>query len=93
MITNIYKAIGRSKPELCVFVDLAKAFDTVSHKLLLEKLEISGIRGITVELFQSYLTNLQQKVIIDDVTGQEITVIFSVPQGTVLEPVLFTIYE
>lgn len=92
LTSKIYNAMDHSKPAICVFVDLAKAFDTVSHKLLLEKLEKLGIRGNTLQLFRNYLTNRKQMVMIDDIMSNEKTVIYGVPQGTVLGPVLFTIY-
>ena len=53
---DIYEAMDNSKPSLCIFIDLAKAFDTINHKEILEKLENYGIRGICHDLMKSYLS-------------------------------------
>lgn len=77
---------------LAVFLDLSKAFDTVEHHTLLQKLENFGIRGIALELFKSYLSNRTQSVKIRDSISQSGVVECGVPQGTVLGPILFLIY-
>ena len=75
-----------------VFVDLEKAFDTVNHSLLCEKLKYYGLRGNINLLIQSYLTNRYQFVSINgfnsDLRGLEC----GVPQGSSLGPLLFLIY-
>ena len=55
-------AIEKNRFVLSVFIDLAKAFDTIDHNILLARLANYGIRGITLELFRSYLSSRQQFV-------------------------------
>ena len=84
----IYKNLDKSKPIIATYIDLAKAFDTVNHKLLLDKLEKYGIRGSVLELIRSYLTGRKQKVRIDDKTSTEKIIDTGIPQGTILGPLL-----
>ena len=83
-------------------LDLSKAFDLVDHNILLEKMNTIGIRGIAYKWFQSYLTQLAQKVEITNLNyktnelsnylSQEKYIKYGVPQGSVLGPILFLIY-
>lgn len=75
-----------------VFLDLAKAFDTVSPKILLSKLEKNGIRGLALKWFHSYLENRRQRIKIDDQLSNHSFVNFGVPQGSILGPTLFILY-
>ena len=72
-----------------IFLDLAKAFDTVDHDILLRKLEKYGIRGSTLKLFESYLKNRYQFVKLGEAKSIISLIEFGVPQGSILGPILF----
>ena len=75
-----------------VFLDLAKAFDSVDHSILLRKLQLFGISERSLGWFFSYLDNRQQKCYIDGKLSDSCTIKCGVPQGSILGPLLFLIY-
>ena len=92
LYTQVIKGFEERKFTLCVFLDLSKAFDTIDHKTLLDKLHNYGIRGTALEWFRSYLSNRKQYVIYNNHKSDILDIKYGVPQGSVLGPLLFIIY-
>lgn len=91
-IEEIFTAWDKRKRVTGLFLDLTKAFDVVDHKLLLEKLDIYGIRGIAHKWFASYLSNRSYCVEVNGVLSDTTLSTYGIPQGSVLGPVLFLLY-
>ena len=89
---KLKKAIDNNLYTCRVFLDFAKAFDTVNHQILLKKIETYGIRGIPLKWFTSYLFNRQQYVSLNSVESSKQTIKCGIPQGSSLGPLLFLPY-
>ena len=76
----------------CFFVDFKKAFDLVDHKVLLQKVNHIGVRGISHKLLEHCLTDRYQFVKIDDKCSTNKPINREVPQGSILGPLLFFAY-
>lgn len=77
---------------IAVFLDLAKAFDTVPHDQLLDILFRYGVRGAVLDVFDNYLKDRKQYLKIGDTLSDPLNVRIGIPQGTVLGPILFITY-
>ena len=81
------------KVNLLVLLDLSAAFDTIDHDILIKRLECSfGVKGTALKWFASYLKNRTQSVKVSGFQSEKGFLQFGVPQGSVLGPVLFTMY-
>lgn len=88
LITNI----ENHSYTLGIFLDFKKAFDSVKHDILFNKLELYGIRGIALDLVKSYLLNRRQFVTINNFKSTSEIIRYGVPQGSILGPLLFLAY-
>ena len=75
-----------------LYLDLSKAFDSLSHKILISKLKHYGICDIALKLMKSYLENRKQHVQFDTCTSDMKSICNGVPQGSILGPLLFFIH-
>ena len=75
-----------------IFLDLKKAFDTVDHAILLKKLSDYGVQGQTASWFKSYLKDRQHFCVVSGLSSVKNRMVYGVPQGSLLGPLLFLIY-
>ncbi len=95
-ITNIQNTLlqnlDANEITCTVFLDLAKAFDTVDHEILLRKLDRYGIRGLPLKLLKSYFTNRTQLTRYNGIDSEIQKINIGVPQGSILGPLLFLLF-
>ena len=89
---DIFNAINQRNLTLSTFVDMAKAFDTVNHEILLKKLKSLGFTGKVFKLLQNYLCDRSQTTLANGTTSKSQRVICGIPQGSTVGPLLFIIY-
>ena len=92
IIEIIGKDLDNGKLPIGVFLYLSKAFDTLDHTILLDKLFYYGIKGTELAWFKSYLTNRAQFVSYNGTNSHTLSITTGVPQGSILGPLLFMIY-
>jgi len=91
VVDSIYQYLHHNETVIGLYLDLQKAFDTVSHKILLQKVNNYGVRGIVLDWLNSYLSGRKQFTV-NNCDSEITTINCAVPQGSVLGPLLFIIY-
>ena len=90
---DLLQTVDNEGGAILVLLDLSAASDTIDHQKLLNLLKQSfGIRGVALKWFESYLKDRTQTVQIGSCTSTPVTLKYGVPQGSVLGPILFTMY-
>ena len=89
---KISSAFNRREHATGVFLDLSKAFDTVNHVILSDKLDHYGIRGLALEWVKSYFPERKQFVEFNNVRSSSQAISCGVPEGSILGPLFFILY-
>ena len=89
MYQSLLKSMDKGLITFAVFLDFAKGFDSVNYKILLDKLQHYSIRGLSLQLFNSYLSERTQFVYLHNSCSNKLNVVCGVPQGPVLGRLLF----
>ena len=91
-IRDIYRSFDQGMYTLGVFIDLAKAFDSLDRSILLEKLKHFGIRNVELAWFISYFSARKQYVVYNNFSSSLLPVNYGVPQGSIVGPMLFLLF-
>ena len=92
LVDRIIQDMDIGKTPINVYMDLSKAFDTLDHQILSDKLFYYGFRDKSFDLMVSYISNRKQCVNFNNVVSDKLTLKCGVPQGSILGPLLFIIY-
>ena len=92
LYSNIAEKLDTKQHTVGIFLDLSKAFDTINHSILLNKLYSYGIRGLANDWIRNYLSERSQRVNFNNTLSSPAEISCGVPQGSILGPLLFLLY-
>ena len=92
VIDRLLNQLNKHKIPINLYFDLAKAFDSLNHDILLDKLEYYGVQNKAKDLLESYLSNRKQFVQIGEIVSKIKPISMGAPQGSVIGPLLFNIF-
>ena len=92
LIDRVLNQMNNHKIPTNFYIDLSKAFDSLQHDILLEKLAHYGLTNKAIALLRSYLSNRKQYVQLSDIRSSVRSISVGVPQGSILGPLLFNIF-
>ena len=93
ILNDLLTESDHGKISILILLDLSAAFDTLDHNILINRLKITfGFSGTVLDWFTSYITNRTQSVSIDNEISSTAKLLYGIPQGSVLGPLLYTLY-
>lgn len=92
LVDNIGLNMNNNQLTLATFIDFSKAFDTLDHNILIDRLTLLNLSPNTLSWFKSYLTNRSQQTLANDKKSEPAPIRTGVPQGSILGPLLFITY-
>ena len=92
LFDDLYNSLDTGQPIQLILLDLSSAFDTLRHDILLERLRNIGIQDVTMEWFSNFIKDRNYSIKIRNNYSKSYTIDHGVPQGSILSPILFSIY-
>ena len=92
VLKSLYDSCNNKLVTGCIFVDFARAFETIDHEILISKLEAYGLKRIPLNFLKKYITHRTQYTVVNNHVSEQCEVTYRTAQGSVLEPLIYIIY-